>query len=192
MQKHNKVLVGIIDDVTKATQESHVSVEDIVKSIGHAGFTPLLLMPALAVTTPLSGIPLFSSMMGALIFLVALQLLLRRDHIWLPGWILNLRATSARVQTAFERLRPIMAWLDAHTHTRLTVFVHRPLIFVPQMLCALSGLVMPFLELVPFSSTLIGVAVALLALGMLVRDGLIVAVALVPYLGAVCLFLRLT
>lgn len=99
-------------------------------------------------------------------------MLLRHDQLWLPGGLPLRRRDSARVRTAFTRMRPVMAWLDVHTHARFIAFVHRPLIFVPQTLCVLSGLMMPFLEFVPFSSSLVVGAVALLAFGMSARDGL--------------------
>lgn len=166
-------LVGLVDRIMSETKEDKVAMKDLVEAIGHASFTPLLLIPAVAVATPLSGIPLFSTSMGVLIFLVSIQMLLRRDHLWLPGWLLARQAKSARVRATFKRIRPVMAWLDTHTHERLLALVHRPLIFVPQLFCVITGLVMPFLEFVPFSSSLAGVAVALLAFGMLARDGLI-------------------
>jgi hypothetical protein len=40
---------------------------------------------------------------------------------------------------------------------------------------------MPLLEFVPFSSSVMGVGVALLALGILTRDGLVILFGLIPY-----------
>lgn len=190
MLAENNSLIGLIDSINAATKQDQTTLDDLVQSVGHASFTPLLLIPALAVATPLSGIPLFSSVMGILIFLVATQMLFRRDHLWLPKWLLDRKFKSNQIRAAFERLRPAMAWLDDHTHSRVTVLSHRPLIFIPQVLCVLSGLIMPFLEFVPFSSSLLGVAVSMLAFGMLARDGLIIALGLVPYLGLVWLIVR--
>jgi hypothetical protein len=186
------ILAGIVDRIVAATQKEQVGIDDLVQAIGHASFTPVLLIPAIAVASPLSGIPMFSALMGMMIFLVSLQMLLRRDELWLPRWLLNRKTNSVRVRLVFERLRPAMAWLDAHTYSRLTAFVHRPLIFIPQVLCVLSGLLMPFLEFVPFSSSLVGGAVALLAFGMLARDGLFVMLGLALYLGPVWLVLYVT
>ena len=44
---------------------------------------------------------------------------------------------------------------------------------------------MPFLELVPFTSSLLGLAVTLLSLALLVRDGLLVLFGLAAVAGAV-------
>jgi len=51
---------------------------------------------------------------------------------------------------------------------------------------------MPFLEFVPFSSSLIGSAVALLAFGMLARDGLFVIFGLTVYVSPILLVFYFT
>lgn len=192
MSTEKAILVGIVDRVIEAAEQEDVAVDDLVQAVGRAGFTPVLLVPAIAVVSPLSGIPLFSSFMGMLIFLVSAQMLLRREQLWLPSWILRRKTNSARVKSVFLRLRPFFAWLDAHTYSRLTAFVHRPLVFLPQSLCTVSGLMMPFLEFIPFSASLLGTAVALLAFGMLARDGLFVMIGITLYFGPVLLFFHIT
>lgn len=192
MSEEKVTLAAIVDRVIEATYKEQVDINDLVQSIGHASFTPLLLFPAIAVATPLSGIPLFSSLMGVLIFLVAVQMLFRRDQLWLPQWLLRRKTNSSRVRSVFQRLRPALEWLDTHTYARLAAFVHRPLIFISQILCVLSGLMMPFLEFVPFSSSLIGSAVALLAFGMLARDGLFVIFGLTVYVSPILLVFYFT
>jgi len=174
-------LAKLIDEIVAQVPNDGVQVGDLIEAVGQAGFTALLLIFSIIIVTPLSGIPLFSSVMGIIIFLVATQALFRRQHLWLPRWILRRGASTERVKTALAHVRPAMAWLDRHTAERLTIFVHRPVIFVPQILCAASGLVMPLFELVPFSSTLLGLSVALLSLGMLARDGCFILLGFVPY-----------
>ena len=191
MLDENESLVALVDRIVDVAGPDQIKLEELVQAVGHASFTPMLLVPAIALATPLSGIPLFSSFMGVLIFLVSVQMLLRRDHLWLPQWLLHRKADSSRVKGAFKRIRPAMAWLDAHTDERLAAFFHRPLIFIPQLLCVLSGLILPMLELVPFSSSLIGCAVALLALAMLARDGLYLVLGLIPYGCVAWLVLRI-
>jgi len=181
MQDRPDTLAKLMDDISAQVQSDEVQLGSLVEAIGQASFTTLLLMPSVALVTPLSGIPLFSSLMGILIFLVSIQMLLRREHLWLPKWILRRKASGARVRAALDRIRPVMVWLDRHTCERLTIFMRRPPIYIPQILCAASGLVMPLFELVPFSSSLIGMAITLLSLGMLARDGLFILLGFVPY-----------
>ena len=71
-------LPEIIDRVLEAAEAETTDIRTILASFGRASFTPVLLLPAIAVATPLSGIPFFSSLMGVLIVLVAAQMLARR------------------------------------------------------------------------------------------------------------------
>lgn len=174
-------LPGLLDRVLDAAQAETVDLRTVLEAVGQASFASILLLPALAVATPLSGIPFFSSLMGVMICLVSAQMLARRRDLWLPAWVLDRQVRGETLRRAFGRLRPAMQWLDRHTTRRLRVFAHRPLIFIPQLLCLISGIVMPLLEFVPFSSSLLGMGVALLALGMLTRDGVLMLIALLPY-----------
>ena len=174
-------LPEIIDRVLEAAEAETTDIRTILASFGRASFTPVLLLPAIAVATPLSGIPFFSSLMGVLIVLVAAQMLARRRFLWLPDWILRRQVAGHVLANAFTRIRPVAVWLDRRTAQRVRIFFHRPLIFIPQLICLVSGLIMPFLEFIPFSSSVVGVGVAVLTLGMLARDGVIVLIGLLPY-----------
>lgn len=176
-------LVSILERMEDLQGSGKITLGELIKTIGQVSFAPLLIVPAIALATPLSGIPLFSSIMGVVIFLVSVQMLMRRDHLWLPQWLLNLKTNRDRVRTAFEKMHPVVAWLDRRTQTRLTILTHRPLVFIPQLICVLSGLFLPVLEFVPFSSSMVGVAVALLGIAMFARDGALLIVALLPYVA---------
>lgn len=174
-------LTEIIDEVIAVAGSDRVSLRDVIRAVGDASFAPILLLPALSVATPLSGIPLFSTLMGVVIFLISIQMLMRKEHLWLPRWMLRCTVKGAIVRRAFGYLYPVGNWVDAKTDRRFRVLVQRPLIFIPQMLCAISGAMMMLLEFIPFSSSIMGLAVALLALGMMTRDGIVLLVGFVPY-----------
>ncbi len=183
-------LPEIIDRVLEAAEAETTDIRTILQSFGRASFTPVLLLPAIAVATPLSGIPLFSSLMGIFIAIVSAQMLARRRHLWLPNFILGRQINGQKLRAAFTRIRPAAVWIDARTAKRIGLLSHRPLIFVPQLICLLSGLMMPFLEFVPFSSSVAGIGVAILALGMLARDGVVILLGLLPYAGVAWLVFR--
>ncbi|TQS71382.1 exopolysaccharide biosynthesis protein [Rhodobacteraceae bacterium] len=156
-----------------AEGQTKVSIETVLNSLGGASFVPVLMVPALFVVSPLSGIPLFSSICGILITIISAQMLTRRKHLWLPQWLKNRTIDAQKVCNAANKLKGIARWLDEHTHERLRFFTHRPFLWITQGACMLCGMCMPFLELVPFSSSILGTAVVCLALSLLVRDGLI-------------------
>ena len=182
MKIRSENLMSMLRRIEAAGSEGRINVREIVYLIGKVSFAPLLIVPAIALVSPLSSIPLFSSTMGIIIFLVSIQMLLRRNHLWLPEWILRLEAKRSIVRSAFEKIHPVADWLDRRTETRLTFLTTPPFIIIPEALCMISGMIMPVLELVPFSSSLIGLSVVLLGLGLFARNGVILVLAVIPYL----------
>ncbi|RJE79387.1 exopolysaccharide biosynthesis protein [Paracoccus sp. JM45] len=165
-------ITDLIDRVSTASDGDQTSVAQIVSALGATSFLPNMMIPALAVVSPLSGVPLFSSICGLTIALVASQMLFQRDHIWLPNFVMRKHLQTRRVQTATDWMRKPAGFLDRITKERLSLLVRRPFLWITQAICLICGLVMPFLELVPFTSSLMGVVVCLFAFGMLARDGL--------------------
>ncbi len=83
-------LTAVIERVMALSDAPTVSVRDLVTGFGEASFLPFLLVPALIVVSPLSGIPLLSTTCGTIIALIALQMLLpRRTHLWLPDVVMR-------------------------------------------------------------------------------------------------------
>ena len=78
---------------------NRVSLDAILKLVGRRSFGPLLLMAGLIMFLPVIGdIPGVPVMMGMLVLLVAGQLLFRREHIWLPQWLLQRSITRDAVR----------------------------------------------------------------------------------------------
>ena len=176
-------LSAIIDRVVAASHRDRVTVREIVEAIGRRSFLPLLLLPALVAATPLSGIPGLTAICGLLIATISAEMLLRFDHLRLPRPLMRRGVEGRRLREGLEKVRPVVTWLDRHTRNRLSGLFHRPMIYIPQALCLASGLLMPFLEVIPFSGSIVATGVCLLALSLLTRDGLFFVLALLPYAG---------
>ncbi|UWR91542.1 exopolysaccharide biosynthesis protein [Phaeobacter inhibens] len=178
MTAENQPVAEMIDATTELLEEDSISVADVVEDLGHSSMSATLLLPAMAVVSPLSGVPLFSTICGMLIFLIAGQMALGRDHLWLPDWLRRQRVSSDRARKVLGPMRRMARFLDRHTEARVKILLRQPFLTVPRVICALCGLAMPFLELVPFSSSTLGIVVSSLAVAMLTRDGLVMLVAL--------------
>lgn len=158
---------------------NRVSLLEIVQSWGSHSFVPILLVLALMVVSPLSGIPMFSSFCGTIIAFVSLQMLWKRDVVWLPGFVGRRTVPGKRLRAALGFMRRVADVFDRVTRAdRLHRLVDRPGRIVPQALCALCGVLMPLLEIVPFSSSVLGAAVLCFALSLLTRDGLLTVVGI--------------
>jgi hypothetical protein len=162
-----------------------VSIKDVLEVVGEASFVPAMLVPALVVVTPLSGIPALSSICGITIALIAAQYAAGRDHVWLPDWLLRRKVSGTRLCQSMVKISAFTKWLDRVTTARITIFFHRPLKWLLPLACFLFGAAMPFLELVPFSSSLLGLCVVLISVALLTRDGLLAMIGFLPAAGAI-------
>lgn len=181
----DQTIQPLLDAAGKASDDDTTSIRQIVQALGENSLTPNLIFVALAVVSPLSGVPLFSSICGITIALISAQMLIGRDHIWLPSLVMSRRIDSNKLDRALTALRRPAGWLDRVTRPRLRWLVRGPVRKLTQALCMVCGLAMPFLEIVPFTSSLLGSVVSLLAFGMLARDGLftLAGLAILLFLG---------
>jgi hypothetical protein len=174
-------------DVVKQARNALVgevsSVGEVIDALGVASYTPLLIVPSLALVSPLSGVPGLSSACGVLIATVSLQQILERPRLWLPGWLRRATISTERARGAMRWFTRPARWLDAFTRRRLHGLVTPPLARLPQAICLIFGMVMPLLELFPFTSSILGAIIAIMATGMFMGDGLLVLIGLMLATG---------
>lgn len=178
-------VTDVLDRIECAAEGDELSVRDLFEAVGTASFVPLMLVPSLAVVSPLSGIPGFSSLCGLSIGLIAAQMAVRRRHVWVPDFLMRRRIGTAKVRRTVAWLRRPAGWLERAARQRLAFLVSPPVDIVPILFCVAGGLAMPFLELVPLSSSLLGAMVTTLGVAMLSRDGLLALAGLAPLAAAV-------
>jgi hypothetical protein len=182
-------LGDVADRVHETTHSGKVSVGEVLDALGPRSFVPLLLAPALLAATPLSGIPGVSIICGLLIALISFEMLMSYDQAYIPGKLRKRTVDGESLRKALEKARPVIDWIDRHTRRRLSGLFHRPMVYIPKLICLFSGLAMPFLEFIPFSSSIVAIGVSFLAISLLTRDGLFFIIALLPYVGVVFLVL---
>lgn len=169
-----------------------LSLGEIIEAVGTRSFGPLLVLAGLIALSPLSGIPGVSTMVGALVVLIAIQLLIGRRHFWLPQWLKRRRVARSTYETALRYARRPARFVDRLLRPRLVALTNGPGLLVIAALCMLIAASMPLFELVPFSATIAGGIFTAFGLSLIAHDGLFGVVALlilgcVAALGAVIL-----
>ncbi|WP_187972251.1 exopolysaccharide biosynthesis protein [Aquibium microcysteis] len=176
----------LVDDLERAGEgHDEVRVADIVEAIGDDGLGALILVPALIMITPASGIPGLSTAGAVIILLAAIQMAAGRDTIWLPDFIRRQKMARSKLDKAAGWIEPPARWIDKVTRRRLTMLVRRPLSLLPLAICIGIACVVPVLEFIPFSASLAACAIAFFGLGFVAEDGLLVAVGLAIAAGVV-------
>lgn len=180
MQEHarSRPVETIVDRVMETSRErERVSVEEIAEAVGRQSFGPLLLIAGLVLFSPLSGIPGVPTLFGLMILFICVQLLIGRREFWLPGWVLSKQVGSPRLSRGLDRVRPAARWMDQRLSQRMT-WLLGPLgrTFI-SLVCLFLALVMPFMELVPFSATSAGLGLIVFGLAITANDGIMALAA---------------
>ncbi|MGV8935795.1 MAG: exopolysaccharide biosynthesis protein [Allorhizobium sp.] len=184
----------LLDKIDQKRQEqSRVTIHTLQEIAGHRVSGPLLLVPGLVIVSPLSGIPTLPTILAVVIGLVSVQLLFGRRSIWLPGILERAGISSSRAEKAISFLRPVAAFIDRVSTKRFSWLSGPIPVRITSLLCLLVAFAMPLMELVPFSSSLAGVVVAVAGLALMTGDGLLFAlvcllIATGTVLGAMLLF----
>ncbi|WP_404365995.1 exopolysaccharide biosynthesis protein [Marinobacter sp.] len=164
----------VLDRIELArADDGHVSVDHILDSVGRRSFGPVVMFVGIILVTPLSGVPGMPTLMGMLTLLTLGQLIVGREHIWLPRWLVGRQIPRDRLVRAMEFLRPVAKVLDGLSRQRLVPLVKGMGLDVMAGACVVIAFIMPLTEIVPFSSSLFGVALVAFGFSMLARDGAI-------------------
>lgn len=181
----------MLNRIREVAHGSDVTFGGIINAMDPSARPVLLLLPALILVSPLSGIPGLSSLGGLTIALVAAQILFGREDIWLPGFVLRRNLPPARLLWALERLDRPAAFIDRKVASRAEWVFAFPGQQLALITCMLCGMAMPFLELVPFSASTLAAVVSILATALLVRDGVLGALGLSGFGFAILLIAKL-
>ena len=156
-----------------------VSVKDVKHEIGERSFGPALAIPAIIEITPIGGIPGLPTVIALLVAIIAAQILFDRDHLWLPGFLERRRMTGKTLAKSMRALRKPADWLDKVLKPRMGWVARDPTLRVMAGIVILLCCTVPPLELLPFASSIPMGAVALIGLGLMARDGLVMLIAAV-------------
>lgn len=181
MAKSSKNDAETISEVVNGIKEiagdqDEVSIGDLVEKFGDRSFAPLMLILALVGITPVGGIPTVPTILAGCIALIAGQRLFGREHVWLPQFVARRGVSSGKLTKGSGTLDTMAKVLDTIAKKRIAVLAG------PGARRAVAGLIvvlclsMPVLELVPFAAAGPFLAIAILSLAIMVRDGLVMLI----------------
>lgn len=156
-----------------------VKLRQLVDAVGRRSFGPLLVVAGVVGVSPLSGIPGMPTTLGVFVMLLAGQLLMKREHFWLPRWVLERSIARTKLQKALRFMRRPARWIDRGLRPRLVALTAGPATYMIAVLCLLIAATMPPLELVPFAASTASAALTAFGLALIARDGVLAIVAFV-------------
>jgi hypothetical protein len=177
-------LAGLLDTMSKAaSHKDKICVKDILEALGSRSLGPLLTLAGIITLMPVIGdIPGVPVLMGSLVLLVSVQLLIGREHPWLPKLLLNRAVSHEKFFKLLNMSRKPARFVDRLTNARMRVFIEGGGQYLIAFVCIAIACLTPLMELVPFSANLAGLALFAFGLALISRDGLLALLALITVL----------
>ncbi|SDE92212.1 exopolysaccharide biosynthesis protein [Limimaricola pyoseonensis] len=185
MAKQTHAVEDILDRLKQQGRDAQqVTVDDVISALGNRGHGPFLFVPALIEISPIGGIPGVPTLLALIISIFAVQLVLRRDDLWLPGVLRRRSVPGDKLRAAAEKMEGVGDWLDRWFHGRWTRLTGARATRLAGVAVLVLCLTVPPLELVPFASTAPMAAIVAIGLALTLRDGLLMALGLALALAA--------
>lgn len=181
----NRPVTRAITQMDRLADADRIKIGTLADTLSGTSHSALLLVAALTVVTPLSGIPGLSTLCGLVIALVSAQILVGKSRVYLPRRMREKTVSAKKVHRLLGYVRQTADRAERHSSRRLTVLVRRPVSVLLQAICLLCGLLMPLMEAVPFTSSILGGVVAIFAAAMLLEDGLVALFGLIALGGVI-------
>lgn len=155
------------------SEEERLTLGEILDSLDHRAYGFVLLLLAAANFTPGPSMPGFSTLFGLPALAMAAQMTLGWSRPWLPPRLARISMKRARFTAVVSKALPTIVRLDRLLRPRLTWLAnltgHRWTGAAAMLQAVLLCLPVPLYPMAPAA------ALVLMALGMIARDGLMLA-----------------
>jgi hypothetical protein len=172
-------LSQILEDFAADASRQRISLADLKEAMEGRAFGALMLIFAFPNILP--SPPGLAGVLGLPLLFLSFQMMLGRAP-WLPEFIGRRSMTREAFATVFNRATPLVARAERLLRQRLWLLTWGPAQQVLGVVCLILSvlLMLP----IPFGNMAPSVAICLIALGVLERDGVWVLAGLVAAVGA--------
>lgn len=166
----------LLEDLARTHSRPRVAVADIIDALGGRGFGVLMLVLALPNAVPGPAIPGLSALFAAPLLILTAQIAVGRPEPRLPAWLLRCSMPLPRYQAALDRALPYLRRVEALLRPRPSWLLRRR--GLPVLGGLLVALTLVLALPIPFANTPIALALVVIALSFLERDGRALAIGL--------------
>ncbi len=190
-QHNRRAISAVLADLREHAARDRVTLGDIVATFGGRAIALVILICALPNAVGLGMIPGVSTIFGLPQLFAGMQLAIGIERLWLPARLLRRSITGADLARVVDAAAPHLARIERVLRPRWlplsSAVAERLLGLIVAILALIQALPIPFGNQPP------AIAAALLAIGLIARDGwfvmlgLVVAVAAVAFLAGIVL-----
>lgn len=182
LHQHKATLSAMLRSLADDGQRERIAVADLLEALGDRAIAALLFVFALPNVLPMP--PGTSAILGAPLLFLAAQMAFNMKA-WLPAFITRRSMARSDFLTMVQRVSPWLARAEKLMKPRLTPLAVGAMESVVGAVC-LAMAVAVFLP-IPMGNMLPALAICLLAMGILERDGLWVLAGFASAVGAAAL-----
>jgi hypothetical protein len=176
-QRLSEVLAGIANDTARST----TAISDVSDAMGDRAFGALMFAFAAPNVVPFSA-PGVSTILGAPLLFVALQLTLGFRAPWLPRFLAQRSVTHQSFVRVMNVIVPWIRRVERLLKPRLGMITTGPFGHVIGLVCAVLALVL--MLPIPFGNMPPALAICILSLALLEEDGVATLLGLAAAAGA--------
>ena len=171
--------------------DSKLYLGELVNAFGERGFGALMLFFGL-LNIAIGIIPGTTTVLGAPLLLMGLQLAIRQDQLWLPRWALGRSIERETYRSGVAKVLPRLKQMERLSRPRLSVMTSE----VSEVLIGLATFALAFILILPIwgGNLIPALIISTFGFGLMQRDGLAVVIGW-SAIGLICvasLFLWLT
>ncbi len=165
-----EILETIKEDVGAKTK-TKVTLGNVTRAVNQQGFGVLLLAPAGLLMLPTGAVPGVPIVCALFISMIALQLLVGREDVWLPKWMRKISLSKKSFNRTIRHAKPYAKKLDSMVQPRFGLLTSDTAHRFIAAICIALCIPMAGIGFIPFLPMLLSLPILFFALGMCVKDG---------------------
>lgn len=171
----SKTVLDTLKDVACAATGDKISIDDFSKGLGRRSYGLLLLTLNLPNLIPLP-LPLLSVIFGFPLALVGLQLAIGFDRPWIPRFLRKRGIQKKEMLYFCDQVDKRYGWFHRLIHPRFPALTRRMSMRLTGFAIFIFATVMVLP--IPFGNLVLAIPIAILALGLIERDGIFIIMGL--------------
>ena len=182
-QSDTRPFSQVLDDIG-AKDDPKLYLGELVNAFGERGFGALMVFFGLinAIASPIPG---STTVLGAPLLLICLQLVIRRDQLWMPAWALKSSLPRESYRNTIGKVRKPLQFIEKLSKPRFSIMSSE----VSEVLIGIVTSLLTVIVMLPiFGGNLFpSLFVALFGFGLMQRDGFLIGAAWLGVAGF-CVF----
>jgi hypothetical protein len=163
----------LLRDFAGAVARERVTVGEIVTALGDRGLGVLIAIFAIPNMIP-SAVPLGNTVFGVFPLIFAVHLIFGYDRLMLPRFIADRSISASSFKALVPRVAAVLSWFERLLKPRFPGVTGLNLERVVGVICAVLALIT--MIPIPFAHNLPALALVLIGLGLIERDGLAIVI----------------